>query len=78
MNQLTDEIFESLKQGSKVEFKKRGSDDLYIGRIEVDEKNYKFFTNEKHYNNNALTDEKLRFINQINDFIYYTYFKVLS
>ena len=74
---LTQEIFESLKQGSKVEFKWYGSKMLYIGRIEVDQWKELYFVSEHNYTDDVLTSEGMRYYNSLDSFFCFTHFKVL-
>ena len=77
---LTQEIYDKLEQGSKVEFKWHGSKMLYIGRIELDKSGTKYFVNEHCYENDKIKecDEGLRFYNSLASFFCFTHFRVLS
>ena len=78
-SQLTSEMEESLKQGTKVEFKWHGSDRLYTGRIEVDEFGALYFINEHCFDGNELKEheEGMRYYNRLDSFFFFTYFKIL-
>ena len=74
---LTQEMLESLKQGTKVEFKWYGSKMLYTGRIEVDQWGELHFVAEPNYTDDVLTSEGMRYYNSLDSFFCFTHFKVL-
>ncbi len=74
---LTQEMLESLKQGTKVEFKWYGSKMLYTGRIEVDQWGELHFVAEHNYTDDVLTSEGMRYYNSLDSFFCFTHFKVL-
>lgn len=75
---LTQEILESLKQGTKVEFKWYGSKMLYTGRIEVDKYGEFYFVGEDNYTDDVLRSEGMRYYNSLDSFFCFTHFKVLA
>jgi hypothetical protein len=79
-NQLTDEKKKLLKQGTKVEYKWHGSNNLYTGRIEVDKYENLYFINEHCFENDKLkdVDEGMRYYNTLESFFFFTYFEILS
>lgn len=74
---LTQEMLESLKQGTKVEFKWYGSKMLYTGRIEVVQWGELYFVAEHNYTDDILTSEGTRYYNSLDSFFCFTHFKVL-
>ena len=77
-NQLTEEKFQLLKQGTKVEFKWWGRDILYTGRIEIDKYGRIFYVNEHHYNGDDLKSqsEGMRYYTLLEEFYNFTYFEI--
>ena len=78
-NQLTSEIEQLLKQGTKVEFKWHGSKSLYTGRIEVDKYGNLYFINEHCFEDDKLkdTDEGMRYYNRLDSFYFFNHFKII-
>lgn len=65
-----------LRQGDKIEFKWHGSDMLYIGRIEVDEFDEKYFVNEFNYNTDQA--DMMKWYNKFDSFYCLTYFNKIE
>lgn len=74
---LTQELLDSLKQGTKVEFKCYGSKILYEGRIEVDKFGRLYFVAEHNYIDDTLVSEGMRYYNPLDSFLCFSYFKIL-
>jgi len=80
-SQLTQDIYDSLKQGSKIEFKWYGNSELlYVGRIEVNNNGEKYFVAEHNYSGDAIRPEceGMRFYNSLQSFYCFTYFKLIE
>lgn len=78
-NKLTKEKRTLLKQGTKVKFKWHGSDNLYVGRIEVDKYGSLYFVNEHCFKNDEITEinEGMRYYNSLDSFYYFNYFEII-
>lgn len=77
-NKLTDDVRLILKQGTKVKFKWHGSNQEYIGRIEIDQRGVLYFVSEHNYKGDLLTNESMRFYNSLDSFFHFTSFEILS
>lgn len=77
-SQLTQEIKDSLIEGSKVEFKWYGSPVLYTGRIEVAPNGVLYFVPEHNYKGDILIEESMRYYNTLESFFCFIYFKHIS
>lgn len=80
-NIFTEQDYENLKQGDKIEFKWRGNSSLtYIGRIEIYPTTRDvFFVAEHNYKNDQIKEycEGMRYYNSLDSFYELTYFKKL-